>query len=51
MELKFYSLFVADVEFAMIVYVEIFLFDLVVEFFILILDFFFLFEVSFCYLN
>ena len=47
----FYSLFVADFKAAIFVYVEIFLFDLVVEFFLPIFDFFFLFEVSFSYLN
>ena len=51
MERMFYNLFVADFEVAMISYVEFFHFDLVVEFFLLILIFFFLFEFSFCCLN
>ena len=38
----FYNLFVADFEVAMIAYVEIFLFNLVVEIFLLIFNFFFL---------
>ena len=42
-----YNLFVADFEIAMIVYVEVFLFVLVVEFCLLSFDFFFLFELSF----
>ena len=41
----------ADFEVAMIAYVEISLFDLVVKFFLLIFGFFFLFEVSFCCLH
>ena len=36
----FHNVFVADFEVAMIVYVKIFLFDLVVEFFLLIFVFF-----------
>ena len=47
----FYNLLVAEFEVAMIVYVEIFLFDLVVELFLLVFDFFFLFELSFSCLN
>ena len=47
----FYNLFVAEFEVAMIVYVEIFLFDLVVEFLLPIFDFFLLFGLSFCCLN
>ena len=46
----FCNLCVADFDVAMIVYVDIFIFDLVVEFFLLIFDFFFLFELSFDYL-
>ena len=41
---------VADFDLAMIV-VEIFIFDLVLEFFLIIFDFFFLFVLSFCYVN
>ena len=44
----FCNLCVADFEVTVIVYVEIFLFNLVVEFFLLIFDFFFLFELSLC---
>ena len=47
----FYNLFVADFEVAMIIYVEIFLFDLVVKILFLIFDFFFLFEVYFSDIN
>ena len=38
----------ADFEIAIIVYVEIYLFDLVVKFILLFFDFFFLFELFFC---
>ena len=47
----FFNLCVADFEIAMIVYMDIFLSDLVIKFFLLILDFSFLFELSFCYLK
>ena len=43
-----YFFFVADFEVAMIVHVEIFLFNLVVYFFLLVFEFFVVCEKSFC---